>query len=53
MLIAAREFLERALSQARSRNEERIIGEQICAILELQELEECRILPRARRARHV
>lgn len=44
MLIAAREYLERALSKARSRHDERIIGERICAVMELQELEECRTM---------
>lgn len=44
MLIAAREFLERALSMARSRMDEREIGERIMAIVELEELQECRTM---------
>lgn len=44
MLATAREYLERALSKARSRSDERLIGERICEIIELQELEECRTM---------
>lgn len=44
MLLAAREFLERALSTARSRQDERIIGERIVDVMVLEELQECRTL---------
>jgi hypothetical protein len=43
-LAIAREFLERALSQARSREDYHAIGERICEVIEMQELEECRQL---------
>ena len=48
LLLAAREYLERALSLARSRADERLIGERICDVMELQELEECRTLAEVR-----
>lgn len=44
MYLVAREYLERALSLARSRGDERAIGERICEVMELQELEECRTM---------
>lgn len=44
MLLEAREFLERALSLARSRQDERDLGERIVAVMELEELQECRTL---------
>lgn len=43
-LATAREYLECALSQARSRLDYHVIGERICEIMEMQELEECRQL---------
>lgn len=43
-LATAREFLEGALSQARSRMDYHAIGERICELIEMQELEECRLL---------
>lgn len=48
MLAEAREFLERALSLARSRTEERALGERIVALMELEELQECRTLAEVR-----
>lgn len=50
MLAEACDYLERALSQATTRAEEHAIGERICELLEMQELEECRQL-RTRRLR--
>lgn len=43
-LAVSREFLERALSQARSRQDARALGVRICEVMELQELEELRML---------
>lgn len=43
-LAVAREFLECALSQARSRSDVHLIGERICEVMEMEELEECRQL---------
>lgn len=48
MLIPAREFLERALSVARSRQDERDLGERIVAVMELEELQECRTMAEVR-----
>jgi hypothetical protein len=44
LLIAAREYFERALSVVRTRADERLIGERICELAALQDLEECRTL---------
>lgn len=43
-LADAREYLERALSEARSRMDYHAIGERICELMEMQELEELRML---------
>lgn len=43
-LATAREFLERELVQSRSRADVHLIGERICEVIELQELDEQRML---------
>jgi hypothetical protein len=43
-LAVSREFLERALSQARSRELYHDLGERVCNVMELEELEEQRML---------
>jgi hypothetical protein len=43
-LAVSREFLERALSVARSRRQARALGERVCELMELEELEELRML---------
>lgn len=50
-LATAREYLECAVSQARSRADYHAIGERICEIMEMQELEECRQLRAVREGR--
>jgi hypothetical protein len=43
-LAVSREFLERALTLARSRQAVRTYGERVCELMELEELEELRML---------
>jgi hypothetical protein len=51
-LATAREFLERALSCETVRAEQVAIGERICELMEMQELEECRQLRLVKRRTH-
>jgi hypothetical protein len=43
-LAVSREYLERALAMARSRQAARELGERVCELMELEELEELRML---------
>jgi len=48
VLLAAREFLERALSLARTRAEERTIGARICEVMEMQDFNEAHVVTTAK-----
>lgn len=52
LLAATREYLERAWSSATSKRQRRILGQQLCEVMELQELEERRQLRLVRRRAH-